>query len=98
MIQSVFTIAIILTIAIIAISFVLSKNSSKDKYTSYFPSIILIIIGLLLLGAASLFDKIEIMGAGLGGWGIASLFAAAIGLIITSILDTYANANAKAKA
>ena len=29
------------------------------------------------------------MGAGLGGWGIASLFAAAISLMVLAVFDVY---------
>ncbi|PAV30945.1 hypothetical protein CIL05_04315 [Virgibacillus profundi] len=91
MIQSVFLIGAILTVAIVVINIVLLKASPKEKYTCYYPSFVFIIAGLLFLGLASLMDKVEVMGAGLGGWGIASLFAAAIGLIVTSILDSNAN-------
>lgn len=90
MIQSVFTIGIILTVVMVILGFVLSKALSKDTYTVYYPFMAMFFIGLLLLLFATIIDKIVIMGAGLGGWGIACLFASAIGFIVTAILDSYA--------
>ncbi|RFA36659.1 hypothetical protein CAI16_04555 [Virgibacillus dokdonensis] len=94
MFQSVLTIGAILVVAVIVLSLVLLKATSKDSYTGYFPGIGVGLAGLVFLMFAASIDKVEIMGAGLGGWGIASLFAAAIGLIITALADTYANVKA----
>src|SRR5699024_2233138 len=63
---------------------------SLKGYTLYYPFAALFGIGLILLLFATILDKIVIAGAGIGGWGIASLFASAIGFIIAAILDTYA--------
>lgn len=90
MIQSVFTIGIILTGITVILGFVLTKVSFKGAYAVYYPFLALFGIGLILLLFATIIEKQVIMGAGLGGWGIACLFAAAIGLIVTSILDAYA--------
>lgn len=90
MIQSVFTIGGILTAVLLVASIFLANASKKESQVRYYPSIYLVVVGLLLIGTASIIGKVEIMGAGLGGWGIASLFAAAIGLVITSIMDAYA--------
>ena len=90
MIQSVFTIGIILTVIMIILGFILSKASLKGNYALYYPFIALFGIGLILLLFATIIDKIVIMGAGLGGWGIACLFAAAVGFVISAILDAYA--------
>lgn len=89
MIQSVFTIGIVLTVILVIVGFLLTRASLKG-YSVYYPFLAVFGIGLILLLFATIIEKIEIMGAGLGGWGIACLFAAAIGLVVTSILDAYA--------
>lgn len=96
MIQSVFTIGIILTAAILIVSFILVKVTPKTKYISYYPCIFLFGAGLILLLLATIVEKTEIMGAGFGGWGIACLFAASVGFIVTAILDTFQQEDAKA--
>lgn len=89
MIQAVFTIGIVLTVITVVLSVVLSRLSLKG-YTLYYPFAALFLLGLIfLLFATILPERVMIAGAGLGGWGIASLFAAAIGLIVSAILDTY---------
>lgn len=90
MIQSVFIIGIVLTAITVVLGFILAKASSKSGYGIYYPFLALFGIGLILLLFATILDKIVMMGAGLGGWGIACLFSAAIGLIVTSIVDAYA--------
>lgn len=89
MIQSVFTIGIVLTVIAVILAFVLTR-SPKQGYGLYYPFAALFLAGLFLLLFATILDKIVIMGAGLGGWGIACLFSAAIGFIIAAILDSYA--------
>lgn len=91
MIQSVFIIGLVLTAVMIIVGVVLSKASLKGNYAVYYPFLTLFGVGLILLLFATIIEKVTILGAGLGGWGIACLFAAAIGLIITSILDAYAH-------
>lgn len=93
MFQAVLTIGIILTVVAIAISVILLKVTPKEKYTGYIPNALFFAAGLILLLIAT-FTKVEVMGAGLGGWGIACLFAAAIGFVITSIIDSYSNVTA----
>lgn len=95
MFQSVLTIGIILVAVAIVLSLVLLKATPKEKYTGYIPNMLLFAAGLILLLFAT-YGKVEIMGAGLGGWGIACLFAGAIGFIVTSIVDANANANVNA--
>ncbi|WP_249870320.1 hypothetical protein [Oceanobacillus saliphilus] len=94
MIQAVITIGAILTAIIVVANIILVKMSTKESYSPYYPNIFLVIVGLLLLGVASIAPKVDLLGAGFGGWGIAALFAAAIGFVITSILDAYRNVNA----
>ncbi|GAB3794573.1 hypothetical protein [Virgibacillus kimchii] len=94
MIQSVLIIGIILSVISIAVGIAVLKATGKEKFTAYYPICVLGIIGILLACAAAIVGKVEIMGAGLGGWGIAAMFAAAIGFIATSLVDTYANAEA----
>ena len=93
MIQSVFTIGIILIVVAVAVSLILLKAPPKEKYIGYAPNMLLGAAGLILLLVAT-YGKIEVMGAGLGGWGIACLFASAIGFIVTAVVDSFANANA----
>ncbi len=88
MIQAVFTIGIILTVVMIILSVILAR-ASLPGYTLYYPFAAVFGIGLILLLFATILDKIVIAGAGLGGWGIACLFASAIGFIVSAILDTY---------
>lgn len=94
MIQSVFTIGIILTVVVLIVSIILLKATPKTKYIGYVPGLAFFAIGLIMLLLATLAEKADIMGAGFGGWGIASLFAAAISLIITAVIDSYQNVNA----
>ena len=90
MIQSVIIIGLVLTAVAVILGFVLTKASLSGDYTVYYPFAALFGIGLILLLFATIIEKVTILGAGLGGWGIACLFAAAVGFIITSILDAYA--------
>lgn len=92
MVQSVFVIGIILTVIIIAVGIGVLKATGKDKFTGYYPIAALGIIGILLACAAPIVGKVYIMGAGLGGWGIAAMFAAGIGFLVTSVVDAHANA------
>jgi hypothetical protein len=94
MIQSVLIIGIILTVISIAVGLGVLKATGKEKFTGYYPIAALGIIGIILVCAAPIVGKVEMMGAGLGGWGIAAMFASAIGFIITSLVDSYSNAKA----
>lgn len=98
MIKSVIMIGAILVPVLLILSVVLLKATPKTKYIGYFPGFIGFAAGLFLLLFATILDKIEIMGAGLGGWGIALLFAATISLVVTSIFDAYAQPDSKARA
>lgn len=89
MIQATLTIGAVLTVALLIISFILVKATPKKSYATYFPGLIFFAAGLILLLFATILDRIWIMGAGLGGWGIACLFAAGISLMVTAIMDTY---------
>lgn len=93
MFQTVLTIGIILTVIAIVLSVILLKATPKEKFTGYIPNMLFFAAGLVLLLFAT-YNKVEIMGAGLGGWGIAFLFSAAIGFVITSIIDSFTNATA----
>jgi len=94
MIQSVFIIGIILTAISIVMGLAVLKATGKKKFTGYYPIAALGIIGVLLVCSAPIVGKVEMMGAGLGGWGIAAMFAAAIGFIVTSLVDSYSNVKA----
>lgn len=88
MIVTAVIIGLVLVVALMIVNIILSKLSSKDKYIMYMPGVVLFATGLILFIVASMAGKVEITGLGLGGWGIACLFAAAIGVTITSIVDT----------
>lgn len=89
MIQATLTIGAVLTVALLILSIILVKVTPKKSYAAYFPGVIFFAAGLILLLFATILDRIWIMGAGLGGWGIACLFAAAISLMVAVIFDTY---------
>lgn len=88
MIQATLTIGAILTAALLIISVILVKATPAKSFATYFPAFISFAAGLILLLFATLLDRITIMGAGLGGWGIACLFAAAISILVTVVFDT----------
>jgi len=88
-VQSVVTIGAVMTVIMIALGYILLKASGKNPYLPYIPGMVVFAAGILLIVIATIAGKIEIMGAGLGGWGIACMFSAAIGMIITAIIDTY---------
>ena len=92
MIGSVFTVGGILSAAVVIINLILLKVTASDKFISYLPSHISSAAGLILLLIATFVDE-SFAGAPLGGWGIAALFAGAIGYVITAIVDTYTNGN-----
>ncbi|MFC3039597.1 hypothetical protein ACFOGI_04980 [Virgibacillus xinjiangensis] len=94
MVQSVITIGIILTAALVVLGLFLAKTMDKASMVGYYPGIFCAFTGLLLILTSSILDRVDIMGAGLGGWGIAFVFAGAVGLVITSIFDAKANAEA----
>ncbi|MBP1950535.1 hypothetical protein [Virgibacillus litoralis] len=83
------TIGLVLVVVLMLFNIVLSKLSSKDRYILYMPGVVLFATGLILFIVATIGDKIVITGLGLGGWGIACMFAAAIDFTVTSIVDTY---------
>lgn len=88
MINATFTIGGVLTVISIMLGFILVKATSNKSYASYVPSCIFFGAGLILLLFATL-TKVTIFGAGFGGWGIASLFAGAIGFVVTSTADAF---------
>lgn len=88
MIQATFLIGGILTAAILVISVLAVRLTPAKSYIGYFPGFISFGAGLILLLLATLFDRIWIAGAGLGGWGIACLFAGAISLMVAAAVDT----------
>lgn len=90
MAQSVLTVGVILVAALLILSLIILKATPKDKFTAYIPAVIVGLAGLGFL-FTSTFVNVEFLGAPLGGWGIASLFSAAVTFIITSITDSYAN-------
>lgn len=95
LIQSTFTIGIIMTVIMVILAVVLGRASLKG-YTLYYPFAAVFMIGLICLLFATILDRIPIAGAGLGGWGLACIFSSAIGFIIAAIIDTYVHAEEEA--
>lgn len=89
MIQAVLMIGAVLTAAVLLVSVILVNISPRHSYIAYVPGFIFFGAGLILLLFATLFDRIWVMGVGLGGWGIASLFAATISMIVAAVIDAY---------
>lgn len=84
---SVLTLGVILAIIAIVVGFILVRSNS-----AYYVSFLLFVAGLTFVTISSMAD-LHLFGTPLGGWGIASLFAAGIGFVITSIVDAYRNTN-----
>lgn len=91
MFETTLLIGLVLLVILMVINMILSKVTSSDKYVVYMPAVIIAGTGLILL-FISAFNNISITGLGLGGWGIACMFAAAITCIVTSIVDVNTNA------
>lgn len=89
MIQSVFTIGIVMTVIAVILGFILTRVNFKSAYAPYYPFFVLFMGGLVLLLFATIVERTFFLGAGLGGWGLACIFSAAIAFIVTAILDTY---------
>lgn len=92
MIEATLTIGAILTVALLIINAILVKATPAKGFTVYYLSFVSFGAGLILLLFATMLDRITIMGAGLGGWGIACLFAGGISLLVTAILDSFRQA------
>ncbi|MUK88966.1 hypothetical protein GMD78_11335 [Ornithinibacillus sp. L9] len=90
LVQSVITISAVLAALAIVCGFLLIKMFRNAAYAYYFPCLVLFVSGLVFLLAALAMGKVEIMGAGLGGWGIACLFASLFGFFVTTVNDVYA--------
>lgn len=90
MVSSVLTLGVVFTAIVLILNSVFLKVSSKSN-ACYYASIFFSFVGLLLLAVASVAPKVDLFGAGFGGWGIAALFAGAIGFMVTSIVDAYKN-------
>lgn len=91
MIQATFIIGAVLTAIVLVISVVLVKVTPSKSYVAYAPGALFFASGLILLLLATLFDRIHPFGmdAGLGGWGIACVFAATVSLIVAAVVDTF---------
>lgn len=88
-IEATLKIGAVLVPAVLILSLIVLKATPKDKYIAYFPGFIAFIAGLLLLLFATILERKFILGAGLGGWGIACLFAGVIAMMLTAIADAY---------
>ncbi|WP_047984242.1 hypothetical protein [Ornithinibacillus californiensis] len=88
LVQSVITIAAILAVVGIILGFVFLKASGGKGFLPYYPMVILGIAGIVLACVSAPLN-VHIMDVGLGGWGIACLFAAMISFLVTSISHAY---------
>lgn len=95
MIQATFIIGGSLTAALLVISIAATLFTQPKSYVGYFPGLISFVAGLILLLFATLLDRIWIAGAGLGGWGIACLFAGVISMMIAAVVDTFRQPSAQ---
>ncbi|GAB4072998.1 hypothetical protein GCM10028778_06500 [Barrientosiimonas marina] len=84
-----------LLVVIMLVNVIITATSSASPGNSfgiYLPPTVIFAAGLIML-AASTFGKIEMAGLGFGGWGAASLFAAAVGFVVTSVVESYRQAS-----
>lgn len=94
MVQATITYGVILTVILLIVSLILLKATPKKSYITYFPGFIFFAIGLIcLLFATILENRVWILNAGFGGWGLAFLFSAGITLMITAVADAYRQGN-----
>jgi hypothetical protein len=91
MAESVILLGAVMTVLALVINLVVLR-SNKKSFACYYTSFFFTVVGLLLLAVASVVPKVDLLGAGFGGWGIAAMFASAISFMITAIVDAYANA------
>ncbi|WP_010532070.1 hypothetical protein [Lentibacillus jeotgali] len=82
------TISISILVVIMIANIIVSLASSNGGVGIFIPMAIVSVAGLIMVAISS-FAKIEMMGLGFGGWGGASLFAAALAGIATSLVETY---------
>ncbi|HLR62018.1 MAG TPA: hypothetical protein VK097_06225 [Lentibacillus sp.] len=80
-----------LLVAIMIVNIIVTLASSNEGYGIYIPIAVVFVAGIIMVTISS-FAKIEMIGLGFGGWGTASLFAAAVGGIVTSLVETYRHA------
>lgn len=88
LIQNTFIVGGILTAVVLVISVLAVRFTPAKSYIGYFPGFISFGAGLILLLFATLFDRIWVFGTGLGGLGIACLFAGAASLMVAALVDT----------
>ncbi|MFD2044862.1 hypothetical protein ACFSTA_14355 [Ornithinibacillus salinisoli] len=91
-VQSVITISAVLGALAIILGFLLIKLFQHATYLFYFPSLVLFGSGIVFILSTMALEGIEILGAGLGGWGIAALFASLLSFFVTTVTDVYARA------
>ncbi|GGJ87256.1 hypothetical protein GCM10007063_07180 [Lentibacillus kapialis] len=84
-------IGISILVAIMIVNIIITLASSDEGFGIYIPAAVAFVAGIIMVTMSS-FAKIEMIGLGFGGWGGASLFAAAIGAIATSLVETFRHA------
>ncbi|SFE22649.1 hypothetical protein SAMN05216238_11094 [Lentibacillus persicus] len=77
-----------LLVIVMIINIIITVATPPGGYGIYIPAAAIAVVGGILVTISAAAD-IEMMGLGLGGWGGASLFAAALALIVTSIVESY---------
>lgn len=85
------TVGASILVILMIVNIILSKMHKSNAFTVYIPAAVVFGIGVIGIFIAA-FGRIEVLGLGLGGWGIACLFAAAIGVLVTSLVDVYTHA------
>ncbi|MDY0393293.1 hypothetical protein RWE15_01195 [Virgibacillus halophilus] len=89
MVGPVVAIGAVMLVILMLLGFALLKASAKAVYLAYFPLIVIFVTGVIMAVLPKMIGKIEMLGAGVGGWGISFLFAAVISGLCTPILDVY---------
>ncbi|MDY0405006.1 hypothetical protein P5G51_005960 [Virgibacillus sp. 179-BFC.A HS] len=89
MVGPVVAIGAVMLVILVLLGFALLKASAKAVYLAYFPLIVIFICGVIMVVMPKMTGKVEMLGAGLGGWGISFLFASVVAGLLTPILDVY---------
>ncbi|GAA0288769.1 lipopolysaccharide export LptBFGC system permease protein LptF [Gracilibacillus halotolerans] len=78
----------VLTVLVVILNVVFGKAKPAKSFATYIPGAVVFFVGLVFLTLSSSMSRVEILGAGFGGWGIACLMAATTALLITAVYDS----------
>ncbi|WP_047981769.1 hypothetical protein [Ornithinibacillus contaminans] len=86
--EVIMTIGAVLAVIAIVLG-LLGIRISRVTYLPYIPSLVMFACGVAVLLLTTVVKKMEFMEVGLGGWGIACLFAAVIGFFVISVTHAF---------